>query len=158
MSGVLWYELFTETLEQHGFTTNPYDFCVANATVNGSQCTIGWFVDDTKISHVDPAVVTNIIGLLEARFGSMTVTRGQQHKFLGMNIKYMGDGTATIHMPSYISEAITESGLDVSKAVKTPCRCEQGRQNTMCQYTPLYRGNLPFAASVASATFPQHCS
>jgi hypothetical protein len=121
VSGVLWYESFTETLEQHGFTTNPYDFCVANATIEGSQCTIGWFVDDTKISHINPDVVTNIINMLEARFGNMTVTRGRTHKFLGMTIKYLGDGTATIHMPSYISEAISESGLDVSKTVKTPC-------------------------------------
>ena len=38
-----------------------------------------------------------------------------------MNIKYLGDETVTIHMPSYISEAIEESGLDVTKKVSTPC-------------------------------------
>jgi Reverse transcriptase (RNA-dependent DNA polymerase) len=121
VSGVLWYETFSETLEKQGFTTNPYDFCVANATIEGSQCTIGWFVDDTKISHINPAVVTGVIDALEAKFGKMKVTRGNCHKFLGMNIKYMGDGTATIHMPSYISEAIDESGLDVTKTASTPC-------------------------------------
>ena len=51
----------------------------------------------------------------------MKVTRGNSHTFLGMNIKYLGDGTATIHMPSYISEAIVESGFDVTKKVSTPC-------------------------------------
>jgi hypothetical protein len=121
VSGVLWYELFSETLEQQGFTVNPYDFCVANAIIDGSQCTVGWFVDDTKISHVKPSVVTKIINMLEARFGRMTVTRGRVHKFLGMTITYLGDGTATVHMPSYITEAIDESGLDVSKSAKTPC-------------------------------------
>ena len=121
VSGVLWYELFSETLEKHGFVTNPYDFCVANATIDGSQCTIGWFVDDTKISHVKASVVTKIINVLETRFGKMKVTRGNSHTFLGMNIKYLGDGTATIHMPSYISEAIVESGFDVTKKVSTPC-------------------------------------
>jgi hypothetical protein len=121
VSGVLWYELFSETLALHGFTVNPYDFCVANATIDGSQCTIGWFVDDTKISHVNPTVVTNIINILESRFGKMKVTRGHHHKFLGMDITYLGDGTATIHMPSYISEAIEESGLDVSKPASSPC-------------------------------------
>ena len=121
VSGVLWYELFSNTLEQHGFVTNPYDFCIANATIEGTQCTIGWFVDDTKISHVNPAVVTRIIDLLETRFGKMKVTRGRNHKFLGMHIKYLGDGTATIHMPSYIQEAIDESGLDVTTNVSSPC-------------------------------------
>jgi Reverse transcriptase (RNA-dependent DNA polymerase) len=121
VSGVLWYELFSETLEQQGFTTNPYDFCVANATIDGTQCTIGWFVDDTKISHVKPTVVTRVINMLEKRFGKMTVTRGRNHKFLGMDITYLGNGTASIHMPSYIREAIDESGLDVTKSALSPC-------------------------------------
>jgi hypothetical protein len=121
VSGVLWYELFTSTLERHGFATNPYDFCVANATIEGSQCTIGWFVDDTKISHVNPDVVTSIISLLEERFGKMTVTRGPTHKFLGMHIHYLSDGTATVHMPSYIAEAITESNLHLGSPAPTPC-------------------------------------
>jgi hypothetical protein len=121
VSGVLWYELFSTTLEQHGFVTNPYDFCVANATIEGSQCTIGWFVDDTKISHVNPNVVTSIIALLEERFGKMSVTRGVSHKFLGMNITYLSDGTATVHMPSYINEAIIESNLHLGSSAATPC-------------------------------------
>jgi hypothetical protein len=121
VSGVLWYTLFSTTLEQHGFVTNPYDFCVANATIEGSQCTIGWFVDDTKISHINPNVVTSIIDLLESRFGKMSVTRGVSHKFLGMHITYLSDGTATIHMPSYIHEAITESNLHLGSPAATPC-------------------------------------
>jgi hypothetical protein len=115
------YELFSQTLEHLGFTVNPYDFCIANATIDGQQCTIGWFVDDLKISHANPSVVTNILTALESRFGKMKVTRGSTHKFLGMTIKYLGDGTATIHMPSYICEAIDESGLDATKSASTPC-------------------------------------
>ena len=34
-SALLWYELYSETLESMGFVLNPYDFCVANATING---------------------------------------------------------------------------------------------------------------------------
>ena len=71
VSGVLWYELFSQTLEKQGFIINPYDFCVAKATFDGSQCTIGWFVDDTKISHKNPAVVTKIVDLLQSTFGKM---------------------------------------------------------------------------------------
>ena len=44
-----------------GFKLNPYDACVANKTINGKQCTIVWYVDDNKISHVDANVVTEII-------------------------------------------------------------------------------------------------
>jgi hypothetical protein len=56
-SALLWYNLFSTTLkEMLGFTLHQYDPWIANKTINGSQCTIVWYVDDTKISHVDPAV------------------------------------------------------------------------------------------------------
>jgi hypothetical protein len=85
-SVLLWYDLFPGTLKDLGFTLNPYDGCVANKIIEGTpQCTIVWYVDDNKISHVNPAVVTYIIGKIEERFGKMTVTRGRDHTFLGMN-------------------------------------------------------------------------
>ena len=31
-----------------GFVINPYDICVANEVIAGSQCTIEWQVDDNK--------------------------------------------------------------------------------------------------------------
>ena len=57
-----------------GFALNSYDSCIANCTINGKQCTIAWYVDDNKISHVDPDVVTSIIEKIEERFDKMTVT------------------------------------------------------------------------------------
>ena len=62
----------------------------------GKQCTIAWYVDDTKISHVDPEVVTSVMSAIEQRFDKMKVTRGKEHTFLGMNIKYTDRGTAII--------------------------------------------------------------
>jgi Reverse transcriptase (RNA-dependent DNA polymerase) len=90
VSGMLWYKLFSQTLKQHGFTINPYDF------IEGSQCMIVWYVDDTKILHVKPSVVTQIIEMLEGHFGKMTVSRGAEHEFLGMHLNYLGDGTVTV--------------------------------------------------------------
>ena len=60
-SALLWYDLFNNTLNEMGFVLNPYDPCIANCIIDGSQCTIAWYVDDNKISHVEPAVVTMII-------------------------------------------------------------------------------------------------
>jgi len=109
-SALLWYELFTETLIGMGFELNPYDPCVANSMINGKQCTIAWYVDDNKILHVSPKVVTRIVEAIEARFGKMTVVRGKQHLFLGMDILYNDDGTATITMKDYLMESIADSG------------------------------------------------
>jgi hypothetical protein len=61
-------------LEEMGFELNPYDSCVANKVIDGKQCTVLWYVDDNKISHVDPDVVTSIIEKIEEKFGKMRVT------------------------------------------------------------------------------------
>jgi hypothetical protein len=89
MSALLWYELFTGTLKGMGFELNPYDTCVANKVIGGKQCTIAWYVDDNKISNVDPSVVTSIVEKIEERFGKMTVKRGKEHVFLRMHMKYL---------------------------------------------------------------------
>ena len=67
-SALLWYNLYSTTLAKIGFELNPYDLCVANKIINGSQCTIAFYVDDNKIAHKDPAVNyfvsnTKIIGI-----------------------------------------------------------------------------------------------
>jgi hypothetical protein len=55
----LFWEKLSKTLVEWGFEINPYDRCVANKMVNGKQLTVGWHVDDLKISHVDTTVVDN---------------------------------------------------------------------------------------------------
>ena len=112
-SALLWYDLFTNTLVQMGFKLNPYDLCVANSQITGKQCTIAWYVNDNKISHVDDTGVTNIIKKIEVKFGKMTVTRGKHHVFLGMDITFNNDnGTVTILMKEYLKEANADSGKD----------------------------------------------
>jgi hypothetical protein len=97
-SVLLWYELFSGTLKGMGFELNPYDTCIANKKTDKKQCTIAWYVHDTKISHVDDNAVSHVIERIEDRFGEMTVTRGKGHVFLGMNINFNEDGTASIKM------------------------------------------------------------
>ena len=70
-----------------GFILNPYDTCVANYMINGKQYTIIWHVDDLKISHEDPVVVTDIIWLLNNKYGKSTpmvlTCRKVLHEYLG---------------------------------------------------------------------------
>ena len=44
--------LFSKKLRKMGFVLNPYDPCVANCVIDGSQCTIAWYIDDNKISGI----------------------------------------------------------------------------------------------------------
>jgi len=122
-SALLWYDLFTNTLVRMGFKLNPYNLCVANSQIKGKQCTVAWYVDDNKISHVDDTAVTDIIKKIEAKFGKMTVTRGEHHVFLGMDITLNNnDGTVTILVKEYFKEAIADSGMDASKVAPMPAK------------------------------------
>ncbi len=56
-SALLFYKKLAN-LESTGFKVNPYDPCVAHKTVNGTQMTICWHVNDLKVSYVDPKEVT----------------------------------------------------------------------------------------------------
>jgi len=120
-SALLWYRLFAETLCEMGFTLNPMDKCVANKMINGKQCTVAWYVDDNKISHEDPEVVTDVINKIEERFGKMTVTRGKEHIFLGMNITFENKHVI-IDMKSYCEEAIESYHRKVFGKAATPAR------------------------------------
>ena len=66
--------------------------------------------------------MTSIIDQLEARFDKMTVTRGLEHSFLGMKIKYSGKGTATITMKQYLEEALAECGMDITREASNPAQ------------------------------------
>ena len=114
-SALLWYNLFSTKLKEMGFILNLYDPCVANCMIDGSQCTIAWYVDDNKISHKDPAVVSRMITEIESSFGRMTVPRGRRHIFLGMNIEYTSQKTAIITMMEYLREAISESEMRIKQ-------------------------------------------
>jgi hypothetical protein len=103
-----------------GFVLNPYEPCIANCMIQGKQCTIAWYVDDNKISHVDPEVVTMIIQKMEAAFDKMTVARGREHDFLGMHVTFTENNEARICMKSYLHEAIQESGMVIDRESATP--------------------------------------
>ena len=92
-----------------GFKKNDYDQCVANKMMDEKQCTIAWHVDDLKISHVDPDVVTMIIDKLSEQYGGMmpiTITRGKLHKYLGMTIDYRTSGKVKFNMYQFIDDVL----------------------------------------------------
>ena len=121
-SALRWYELFSSTLVKQDFALNPYDACVANKIVDGKQLTVAWYVDDLKISHCDADVVTSTITFLESKFGKMTVTRGKEHEYIGMKIRFNGDKTVSVSMAQHIDEALAAFPETISKATTTPAK------------------------------------
>ena len=75
---LLFYKKLRADLENVGFEVNPYDPCVANKMINGSQMTVTWHVDDFKISHKESDEVTKFITELGKLYDNdLTVHRGK---------------------------------------------------------------------------------
>ena len=121
-SALRWYELFSSTLVNQGFVLNPYDACVANKIVNDKQLTVAWYVDDLKISHEDSEIVSSTISFLESKFGKMTVSRGKEHEYIGMKIRFNNDNTVSVNMSHHIEEALAAFPETISKATTTPAK------------------------------------
>ena len=52
----------------------------------------------------------------------MTVTRGKDHVFLGMNISFLDNGTVSVKMKDYIKEAMANFGEDITRTATTPAK------------------------------------
>ena len=119
---LFWCDLSKE-LSKMGFTTNPYDPCVANKMVNNKQCTIIWHVDDLKISHAEESVVKSVVSELTKRYGkvkSLTVNSGKVHDYLGMTLDYSDYGKVMIKMFDYVDKLIAEGKKDMEGEAITP--------------------------------------
>ena len=102
-SALVFYKNLVADLKAYGFKVNPYDPCVSNMDINGSQMTVCWHVDDLKVSHKDPFEVTKFSTYLAGIYGEkMTVTRGIVHEYLGMDLDLSEQGNAKISMIKYI--------------------------------------------------------
>ncbi|MHA7927606.1 MAG: reverse transcriptase domain-containing protein, partial [Marinobacter sp.] len=121
-AALLFWEQLSETLKSWGFIVNPYDECVANKDIEGSQCTVLWYVDDLKISHKNPAVVTEVLEKLEQKYGNeapLTITRGKVHDYLGMRIEFVGR-KVVFTMRDYIENMLAELPSDMDGVATTP--------------------------------------
>ena len=121
-AALIWYTLFVTVLKGMGFKLNPYDKCVANKVIEGTQCTVLWYVDDNKVSHVKPNVVTMVLDKIEKRFRKLRITRGKQHTFLGMDIDFIGDAKVKIAMMQYIIKCIEAYKLRNKETAATPAK------------------------------------
>lgn len=102
-----------------GFEINPYNKCVANKTIDGAQCTVVWYIDDIKVSHVNKSVVENIMKDLENHFGELDVTYGNNQEYLGMNIS-IKDRKLVIDMEPQIDKLVSFFDEDITNTVLSP--------------------------------------
>jgi hypothetical protein len=109
VSAMLFYKKLKNDLIEIGFELNPYDPCVANKIVNGSQMTVCWHVDDFKVSHKDPSQVSGFMTWIEKMYGAIgkvKITRGKIHEYLGMTLDYSRPGKVIVDMSDYVKSMI----------------------------------------------------
>ena len=82
---LLYYCKFNKSLTSIWFEINPYDPCVANKVIDGSQMTIYFHVDDFKLNHCERKSNNCMIkwlrqeyeSIFEDGLGKMSVRRGK---------------------------------------------------------------------------------
>ena len=144
-STLFWYDLYPNTMKSPRFAVNQYYICIEKSNTNCKQCTISWYVDNTKVSHIDEEVNTIVIETIYEHFGELTVPRRNNHKFLGMAIEFLARGKVSLFMKDYIEESIDLFGEELSATVllltskglqnmnKTPTRPEK-----RCEHPTIY--------------------
>ena len=100
-------------LKEEVFEINPHDGSMDNKLVNGKYQTVCWHVDDLKVSHIDPTVNDILIQKLRKKHetiekGSMKVTSGNFHTFLGMLFNFSTMVQVKISMLDCIMDLIKE--------------------------------------------------
>lgn len=110
-ASLLFWQKLSAKLQEWGYKTNPYDWCVVNKEINGKQCIVLWHVDDLKVSHINDPVLEEQIKLIEGEFAKeapLTIRRGNIHDYLGMTLDYSQDGKVLITMLDYIQGILDE--------------------------------------------------
>ena len=85
---MVWFILYNTIV--FGVLINPYEKCIANKVFNEHQFTVGWFVDENKLSNMDYNVYSMIYDKIEDKFGKLSHTTGKNRTFLGMDIELIG--------------------------------------------------------------------
>ena len=81
-SALLWYDFFSTTLSCLGFKINLYKLCITTKVIDERQCTIGWFVDNRKVSHMDDSVNSMIADKIKENLGIYLAQQERSTRYL----------------------------------------------------------------------------
>lgn len=132
--------------------------------INGKQCTICWHVDNLKISHVDPKIVTKIIEMLNSVYGQevvggkrakLTIKRGVKHEYLGMLLDYSEKGHVKIDMTDYFRRMLEELPEEIKEDLQGTVRTPSANNLFKVQQSPLLKDQqvAVFHSTVAKLLF-----
>jgi hypothetical protein len=110
-SAKLFFNHMRNNLLQYGFVQSKYDECVFTFTDNdNNRCLIGCHVDDLLIACGNDKLMNNVIAYLHKQYNDVKVTRGNVHKYLGMQLTVF-DNFIELDMNDYCKKVLAEYGI-----------------------------------------------
>jgi hypothetical protein len=94
-----------------------------NKIIEGTQLTVAWHVDDSKVSHAKSSVVDQFIANMGGKFGKETPlnkSRGKVHNYLGMTLNFSKPGEVTVTMIDYIKGILHDARKEMRRLAATP--------------------------------------
>ncbi len=120
-SALLFYRKLIKELTEMGFEINPYNPCVANKVVNGTQMTLRWHIDDLMISHISQRKILEFVRHIKDIYGdNLAKNVGMTHDYLGMTFDYAFEGGVWINMCKYLSKVIEDFPEEITGVSATP--------------------------------------
>jgi hypothetical protein len=120
-SALLFYRKLVSELREMGFEIYPYNPCVANKTINGTQMMIRWHVDDLMISHLSQDETMKVVQEIKYLYGeNLGETVGTVHDYLGMMFDYSFTREVRINMWDYLGRVIKEFPEEITGTCATP--------------------------------------
>ncbi len=120
-SALLFYRKLISELKGMGFEVNPYDPCVANKMINGSQMTVRWHVDNLMISHSSNEAILQFLRTLKDIYGdNLAENSGRIHDYLGMVFDFLDQEKVKINMTKYLLKVIADFPEEIIGKAATP--------------------------------------
>jgi len=89
---LFWKNLSSFLTTEIRLKLNLYNSLVANKTINRKECTVLWYCNNLKNSHMDEKVLEKIARKLDRKYSTkeapLTVNRGSVHEYTGITIDY----------------------------------------------------------------------
>ncbi len=161
-SALLFYRKLISELKGMGFEVNPYDPCVVNKMVNGSQMMVRWHMDDLMISHTSNEAISQFLRVMKDIYGdNLAETTGSVHDYLGMIFDFSEQDKVKINMTKYLSKVIADFPKEIVGKAATPAGDhlfkvrDEGRKLNDEQADAFH--HTVYRQFVHDATFKQQC-
>lgn len=113
LAGILFYTELSEFLKDEGFRIYPYDPCCFTKMINGSSCTLLSYVDDIYATYKDQNVLDDVLKVINNKFKTdtqnLSITKGVNHAYIGMNIDFSGKGHVRITQYDFLQDILEET-------------------------------------------------